>query len=179
MKSTGENVRYAQKVVLLVWGGLSLDNIWIMSPRGWPVATINTHTHTYMFVGVNFDAQEKREVISNGKETSCLPLLNAGFEPQVSGTESAADWMSLDNIWIMSPRGWPVATINTHTHTYMFVGVNFDAQEKREVISNGKETSCLPLLNAGFEPQVSGTESAADWMPVDTSAELSRVKLKT
>ena len=27
-----------------------------------------------------------REVISNRKETSCLPLLNAGLEPRVSGT---------------------------------------------------------------------------------------------
>ena len=29
-----------------------------------------------------------RKVISNQEETSCLSLLNAGFEPRVSGTES-------------------------------------------------------------------------------------------
>ena len=44
---------------------------------------------------------------------------------------------------------------------------------------NQKETSCLPLLNAEFEPRVSGTESAADWMPADKLTELSRIKLKS
>ena len=45
--------------------------------------------------------------------------------------------------------------------------------------SNRKETSCLPLLNAGFEPKVSDTYSPADWMPADKPTELSRIKLKT
>ena len=45
--------------------------------------------------------------------------------------------------------------------------------------SNRKETSYLPLLNAGFEPRVSGTESPADWMPADKPTELSMIKLKT
>ena len=44
--------------------------------------------------------------------------------------------------------------------------------------SNRKETSCLPLLNAGFEPKVSDTYSPADWMPADKPTELSRIKLK-
>ena len=48
----------------------------------------------------------------------------------------------------------------------------------REVISNQNETSCLLLLNAGFEPRVSGTESPADWILADKPIELSRVKLK-
>ena len=47
------------------------------------------------------------------------------------------------------------------------------------VISNRKETSYLPLLNAGFEPRVSGTEYPADWIPADKPTELSRIKLKT
>ena len=42
-----------------------------------------------------------------------------------------------------------------------------------------KETSCLPLLNAGFEPKVSDTYSPADWMLADKPTELSRIKLKT
>ena len=46
--------------------------------------------------------------------------------------------------------------------------------------SNRKETSCLPLLKAGFEPiRVSDTKSPADWMPTDKPTELSKIKLKT
>ena len=45
--------------------------------------------------------------------------------------------------------------------------------------SNRKETSCLPLLNAGFEPRVSDTKLPADWMPADKPTELSKIKLKT
>ena len=45
--------------------------------------------------------------------------------------------------------------------------------------SNRKETSCLPLLNTGFEARgSSGTESPADWMTADKPAELPRIKLK-
>ena len=40
-----------------------------------------------------------------------------------------------------------------------------------------KETSCLPLLNTGFEPRVSGTESPADWMSADKPTELLKTKL--
>ena len=44
--------------------------------------------------------------------------------------------------------------------------------------SNRKETSCLPLLRAGFEPiRVSDTKSPADWMTTDKPTELSRIKL--
>ena len=45
--------------------------------------------------------------------------------------------------------------------------------------SNRKETSCVPLLNAGFEPGVPDTKSPADWMLADKPTELSRIKLKT
>ena len=61
----------------------------------------------------------------------------------------------------------------------MFVVVNFDALAQAKRYSNRKETSCLPLLNAGFEPKVSDTYSPADWMPADKLTELSRIKLKT
>ena len=43
--------------------------------------------------------------------------------------------------------------------------------------SNRKETGCLPLLNAGFEPKFSDTYSPAGWMPADKPTELSRIKL--
>ena len=45
--------------------------------------------------------------------------------------------------------------------------------------SNRKEKSCLPLLNAGFEPRVSDTKSPAAPMPTDKPTELLRIKLKT
>ena len=44
---------------------------------------------------------------------------------------------------------------------------------------NRKETSCVPLQNAGFEPRVPDTKSPADWMLADKPTELSRIKLKT
>ena len=45
--------------------------------------------------------------------------------------------------------------------------------------SNRKETSCVPLLKAGFEPiRVSGIKSPADWMPADKPSELLRIQLK-
>ena len=40
------------------------------------------------------------------------------------------------------------------------------------------ETSCAPLLNAGFEPGAPDTKSPADWMLADKPTELSRMKLK-
>ena len=45
--------------------------------------------------------------------------------------------------------------------------------------SNRKKTSCVPLLNAGFEPGNPDTKSPADWMLADKPTELSRIKLKT
>ena len=45
--------------------------------------------------------------------------------------------------------------------------------------SNRKETSCVPLLKAGFEPGIPDTKSPADWMLADKPTELSRIKLKT
>ena len=88
---------------------------------------------------------------------------------------------------------------------YIFVVVNFDALaqasdiqiERRQVVflcrmqdlnprsqkpnrqQNRKETSCVPLQNAGFEPRVPDTKSPADWMLADKPTELSRIKLKT
>ena len=44
---------------------------------------------------------------------------------------------------------------------------------------NRKETSCVPLQNAGLEPGVPDTKSPADLMLADKPTELSRIKLKT
>ena len=45
--------------------------------------------------------------------------------------------------------------------------------------SNRKDTSYVPLQNAGFECGVPDTKSPADWMLADKPTELSRIKLKT
>ena len=45
--------------------------------------------------------------------------------------------------------------------------------------SNRNETSCVPLLNAGFDLGIPDTKLAADWMLADKPTELSRIKLKT
>ena len=100
-------------------------------------------------------------------------------------------------------------TVNWLSHlalaTYIFDVVNFDALaqardikiETRQVVfhcwmqdlnpgshtpnrqQNRKETSCVPLQNAGFAPRVPDTKSPADWMLADKPTELSRIKLKT
>ena len=49
----------------------------------------------------------------------------------------------------------------------------------RQAIFKSKETSCVPLLNAGFEPGAPDTNSPADWMLADKPTKLSRIKLKT
>ena len=69
--------------------------------------------------------------------------------------------------------------IHTYIHTYIRVCCQFWCSGTGKRYSNRKETSCLPLLNTGFEPRVSDTKSPADWMPVDKPTELSRIKLKT
>ena len=44
--------------------------------------------------------------------------------------------------------------------------------------SNRKETSCVPLLKAGFEPETPDTNLPAEWVLADKPTELSRIKLK-
>ena len=77
--------------------------------------------------------------------------------------------------------------IHTYIHTYMHAYIHtyihvfccwFRCSGTGKRYSNRKETSCLPLLKAGFEPKVSDTYSPADWMPADKPTELSRIKLK-
>ena len=55
-----------------------------------PDPTAIWHSHLalaiYIFVLVNFDALAQASDFSNRKETSCLPLLKAGFEPRGSQT---------------------------------------------------------------------------------------------
>ena len=47
----------------------------------------------------------------------------------------------------------------------------------KEVISNRNGTRCFPLVWPGFEPDISGSHSPADWMPDHKPTELSTIKL--
>ena len=62
-------------------------------------------------------------------------------------------------------------------YTYLLLSISMLWHRQR--YSNRKETSCVPLQNAGFEPGVPDTKSPADWMLADKPTELSRIKLKT
>ena len=136
---------------------------------------------------------------SNRKETKLSSSAECRIRTQrVFGTESPADWIPADKPTELSRiklKTWtrqPVPMISAHsTHstplpvgirTWLwrytcFVVVNFDALAQASDIRI--ETSCFPLLNAGFEPRVSNTKSSADRMPADTPTELSSIKLKT
>ena len=97
---------------------------------------------------------------------------------RVSETYSPADWISADKPTELlriklknlnstaSPYDQqafspPDPTAIWHSHLalaiYIFVDVNFDALAQASGFSNLKETSCLPLLKAGFESRGSQT----------------------
>ena len=139
-------------------------------------------------------------IFESKRHSLYLPPPNAGFEPRVSGTESPAGWMLADkptklsriklNLELNSPsydqRGFipldPTTGWLSHLALviYMlvvtFVDLNALAQASDFRIE--MDTTCRSLLNAGFEPRVSGTEFSADWMPTDKPTELSWIKLK-
>ena len=125
---------------------------------------------------------------SNHYETSCLSLLNAGFEPRVSDTQSPTDWMPTDkptelpriklknlnstarpyNQRAFSPLD-PTASSLSHLALaiYMFFVVDFDALAQASNIQIERRQVGFLCKNAGFEPTVSDTKSPADWMPSD------------
>ena len=152
-----------------------------------------------MFVVVNFDALaqasdiriERRQVVfrcwkqdSNPRsqtpirlQTECL-LTN-----RLSYRGSTQKKLELD-----SPSLWSASIQPTRPHCQLAFApgsgdihvccCQFRCSGTGKRYSNRKETSCLPLLKAGFEPNVSDTYSPADWMPADKPTELSRIKLK-
>ena len=71
------------------------------------------------------------------------------------------------------------AYIHTYIHTYIHICCcYFLCSGTGKRYSNRKETSCVPLLKAGFEPGIPDTKSPADQMLADKPTELSRIKLK-
>ena len=140
-----------------------------------------TRPHSRLAFAAGFgDMHVKR--FSNRTETSCLPLLNAGFEqgslePNLQQTECPLtnrrryQGSSYKNL-ISTAHPY----IHTYIHTYMFL-CELLCSGTGKPISNWKETRLL--LNAGFESKVSDTKSPADWSPADKPIELSRIKLKS
>ena len=112
---------------------------------------------------------------SNRKETNFLPLLNGGFGTQrVSETQSSADWMPADKptelsriklkkLELNSPSLWSASIQPTWPHRHLAFApgsgdihiccCSFRCFGTGKRFSNQKETNCLPLLNAGFEPR--------------------------
>ena len=78
----------------------------------------------YIFVVVNFDALAQASNIQ---------------------IKRPADWMSLTNLWARGCRLWTRRPVPRNIHKFRCSGTG-----KR--YSNRKETSCVPLQNAGFEP---------------------------
>ena len=137
---------------------------------------------------------------SNRKETSCVPLLKAGFEPETPDTNSPADWMLADKptelsriklkkLELDSPSLWSASIQPTWSHCQLTFAPGsgdihvcccwFRCSGTGKRYSNRKETSCVPLLKAGFEPETPDTNSPVDWMLADKPTELSRIQLKS
>ena len=150
----------------------------------------------YIFVVVNFDALaqasdiqiERRQVVflcwmqdlnpgpqtPNRQQTECSltnRLSYRGSSKNLNSTARPYDQQAF------SPLG---PTVSWLSHLALaidiFVVLNFDALAQASDIQI--ERSCVPLLNAGFEPGAPDTKSPADWMLADKPTELSRIKQK-
>ena len=122
----------------------------------------------------------------------CKIRTHQGLRHQIASRLNArwqTDWAIEDQAKTWTRQ--PVPMISKHsahstpqpfgicTWLWRYTCLSFRCSGKGKRYSNRKETSCLPLLNARFEPtRVSDTKSPADWMPVDKPTELSRIKLK-
>ena len=124
--------------------------------------------------------------------------MNSLFEPRVSGTESPVDWMPADKLAELSGiklrnelnspslRSASIQPTRPDCHLVFAPGSGdihvrgcwLRCSGTGKQFFNRKETICLPLLNAWFEPRVSGTETPANWVPTDEPTEPSRIKLK-
>ena len=166
-----------------------------------PTAVWHSHLALaiYMFVVVNFDALaqasdiriERRQVVFlcweqdsnpsgsqtlNRQQTEC-PLTN-----RLSYQGSSYKTWTRQPVPMISQHSAHLTPqpfgIRTCLWRYTCLLLLISMLWHRQAFSNGKKTSCLPLLRAGFEPiRVSDTKSPADWMPTDKPTELFRIKL--
>ena len=153
----------------------------------------------YIFVVVNFDALaqvsdtkiERRQVLFVCR----MQDLNPGSQtPNRQQTEcSLTNRLSYRGgslkLELDSPSLWSASIQPTWPHCQLTFAPGsgdihiccclFRCSGTGKRYSNRKETSCVPLQKAGFEPGVPDTKSPADWMLADKPTELSRIKLKT
>ena len=139
------------------------------------------------------------EVILNPNETGSRPQ----FAHKVSGTKSPAMLDgTLTELWSIKLKIWTQQTapmISEHSahstqlllwfhpwlwqYTYLLVLILMHWQQKIDIESKKMETSCLPLLNGGFEPKISGNEfssrpkahSQTDWAIEDLAKTLNSI----
>ena len=108
--------------------------------------------------------------------------MNARWQTDWVTEDQAKTWtrqpvpMISEHSAILNPLS--VTYIHKYIHTYMFVVVHFDTLAQASDIQI-KETSCVPLLNTGFEHGAPDAKLPADWMLAGKPTELSRIKLKT
>ena len=152
----------------------------------------------YIFVVVNIDAMaqasgiqiEAREVVFlcwmqdliSGSQTINRQQTECSLTSRLSYRGSSSK-LELD-----SPSLWSVSIQPTRPHCQLTFApgsgdihiccCQFRCSGTGKWYSNRNETSCVPLLNAGFEPGIPDTKSPADWMLADKPTEQSRIKLK-
>ena len=141
-----------------------------------------------------------RQAFANQNETSCLPLLKAGFEPRGSQTPIRQQTECLLTNRLSYPgsslKTWtrqPVPMISKHSvhltplpfgirtwlwrYTYLLLLISM--LWHRQAIFESKGDKISSCAESRIRTQrVSETYSPADWMPADKLTELSRIKLK-
>ena len=168
-----------------------------------PDLTAIWHSHLalaiYIFA-VNFRCSGTGKRYSNRKETTCLPLLNAGFEPRgslktnlqqtecqltnrLSYRDQAKSLNSTDRPYdqqVFSPPDPLPFDIHTWLWWFTYLLLLISMLWHRQTIFESKGDNLSSSAECRIRTQrVSETQSSADWMPADKPTELSRIKLKT
>ena len=124
-----------------------------------------THIHTYVYTCLFslLSMLWHRQAIFESKGDKLSSSAECRIRTRVSGTGSPADRMSASKPTELSTTIW------WYTWVFLLIPMLWH----RQAFSNRKETRCLSLLNAGFEP--GSLEPPAGWMPADKPTELSRI----
>ena len=190
---------------------IKLKKLELDSPSLWSASTqpIWPHCHLAFAPGsgdihiccCSFRCSGTGKRFSNRKETSCLPLLNAGFEsrgslkPNIQQTECLLTnrlsyWgSSLKKTW--TPQPIPMISkhsahltplpfgIRTWLWRYTYFSLFILMLWYRQAVFESKGDKLSSSAECRIRTQrVSETQSSADWMPADKLTELSRIKLK-